>query len=38
MDRLPHNLPHTDAIKDEPFRPLKVITGEEAPATLVREK
>jgi transposase len=27
MDRLPHNLPHTDAIKDEPFRRIEVITG-----------
>jgi hypothetical protein len=36
MDRLPHDLPYTDAIQDEQFRPLKVITGEGAPATLVR--
>ena len=29
MDRLLHNLPHTDAIKDEPFRRIEVITGVE---------
>jgi hypothetical protein len=28
-DRLLHNLPHTDALKDEPFRRIKVITGVE---------
>jgi len=27
MDRLLHNLPHTDAIKDELFRRIEVITG-----------
>ena len=27
MDRLLHNLPHTDAIKNEPFRRIEVITG-----------
>ena len=27
MDRLLHNLPPTDAIKDEPFRRIEVITG-----------
>ena len=29
MDRLLHNLPHTDAIKNEPFRQIEVITGVE---------
>ncbi len=29
MDRLLHNLPPTDAIKDEPFRRIEVITGVE---------
>ena len=29
MDRLLHNLPHTGAIKDEPFRRIEVITGVE---------
>ena len=29
MDRLLHNLPHTDAIRDEPFRRIEVITGVE---------
>jgi transposase len=29
MDRLLHNLPHRDAIKDEPFRRIEVITGVE---------
>jgi transposase len=29
MDRLLHNLPHTDAIKNEPFRRIEVITGVE---------
>jgi transposase len=29
MDRLQHDLPHTDAIKDEPFRRIEVITGVE---------
>jgi transposase len=29
MDRLLHNLPHTDAIKDEPFRRIEVIMGVE---------
>ncbi len=29
MDRLQHNSPHTDAIKDEPFRRIEVITGVE---------
>jgi transposase len=29
MNRLLHNLPHTDAIKDEPFRRIEVITGVE---------
>src|SRR3954467_11752488 len=29
MDRLLHNLPPTDAIKDEPFRRIGVITGVE---------
>jgi transposase len=29
MDRLLHNSPHTDAIKDEPFRRIEVITGVE---------
>jgi transposase len=29
MDRLLHNLPPTDAIRDEPFRRIEVITGVE---------
>ena len=29
MDRLLHNLPHTDAISDESFRRIEVITGVE---------
>ena len=29
MDRLLRNLPHTDAIRDEPFRRIEVITGVE---------
>jgi transposase len=29
MDRLLHNLPHTDAIRDEPFRRIEVLTGVE---------
>ena len=29
MDRLLHNLPDTDAIRDEPFRRIEVITGVE---------
>jgi transposase len=29
MDRLLHNLPHTDAIKGEPVRRIEVITGVE---------
>ena len=29
MDRLLHNLPHIDAIRDEPFRRIEVITGVE---------
>jgi hypothetical protein len=27
MDRLPYNLPHTDATHDEPFRRIEPITG-----------
>jgi len=29
MDRLLHCLPHTDAIRDEPFRRIEVLTGVE---------
>jgi transposase len=29
MDRLLHSLPHTDAIRDEPFRRIEVLTGVE---------